>query len=123
MGLFDRLKGRSNKNTNTAGNDSLSPENQQKYEELAKSISLLIRYSNYVNIDNLYEIMAESNPFSHLILKEYSKTYNFKEYNIINAMNLFMSTFGLRGESYNIYNFICAFGSKSKGDLNFPLTS
>ena len=92
--------------------DSLSPENQQKYEELAKSVSLLIRYSNYVNIDNLYEIMAESNPFSNLILKEYSKTYNFKEYNIINAMNLFMSTFGLRGESYNIYNFICAFGSK-----------
>ena len=27
-------------------------------------------------------------------------------------MNLFISTFGLRGESYNIYNFICAFGSK-----------
>ena len=92
--------------------ESLDPENQKKYEELAKSVSLLIRYSNYVNIENLFEIMAESNPFSNLILKEYSKTYNFNGYNIVKAMNLFMSTFGLRGESYNIYNFICAFGSK-----------
>ena len=92
--------------------DSLVPECQKIYKKLAKSVSLLIRYSNYVNIENLYEIMAESNPFSNLILKEYSKTYNFKGYNIIKAMNLFMSTFGLRGESYNIYNFICAFGSK-----------
>ena len=90
----------------------LNPENQKKYEELAKSVAILIRYSNYVNIENLFEIMAENNPFSHLILKEYSKTYNFKGYNIIKAMNLFMSTFRLMGESYNIYNFICAFGTK-----------
>ena len=92
--------------------DTLILENQQKYEELAKTVALLIRYSNYVNIENLFEIMAENNPFSNLILKEYSKTYNFKGYNIIKAMNLFMSTFRLMGESYNIYNFICAFGSK-----------
>ena len=92
--------------------DILNPENQKKYEELAKSVALLIRYSNYVNIENLFEIMAENNPFSNLILKEYSKTYNFKGYNIIKAMNLFMSTFRLMGESYNIYNFICAFGLK-----------
>ena len=56
--------------------------------------------------------MAENNPFSSMILKEYSKTYNFKGYNIIQAMNLFMSTFKLMGESYNIYNFICAFASR-----------
>ena len=92
--------------------DTLILENQQKYEELAKTVALLIRYSNYVNIENLFEIMAENNPFSNLILKEYSKTYNFKGYNIIKAMNLFMSTFRLMGESYNIYNFICAFGCK-----------
>ena len=92
--------------------DSLIPENQKKYEELAKTVALLIRYSNYVNIENLFEIMAQNNAFSNLILKEYSKTYNFKGYNIIKAMNLFMSTFRLMGESYNIYNFICAFGSK-----------
>ena len=92
--------------------DSLNPENQKKYEELAKTIALVIRYSNDVNIENLFEIMAEKNPFSKLILKEYSKTYNFRAYNIIKAMNLFMSTFALKGESHNIYNFICAFGSK-----------
>ena len=90
----------------------LSPEHQKKYEELAKIVAVLIRYSNYVNTENLYEIMAENNPFSALILKEYSRTYNFKGYNIIKAMNLFMSTFRLMGESYNIYNFICAFGTK-----------
>ena len=92
--------------------DSLSPENQQKYEQLAKTVALLIRYSNYVDIEKLFEIMAESNPFSNLILKEYSKTYNFKDDNIVKAMNLFMSTFRLKGESYNIYNFICAFGAR-----------
>ena len=92
--------------------DTLNPENQKKYEELSKSVAILIRYSNYVNIENLFEIMAENNPFSHLILKEYSKTYNFGGYDIIKAMNLFMSTFKLMGESYNIYNFICAFGAK-----------
>ena len=92
--------------------ESLNPENQKKYQELARTVALLIRYSNYVNIENLFEIMAEKNPFSNLILKEYSKTYNFKSYNIIKAMNLFMSTFALKGESDNIYNFICAFGTK-----------
>ena len=56
--------------------------------------------------------MAENNPFSNMILKEYAKTYNFKGYNIIKAMNLFVSTFRLMGESYNIYNFICAFASR-----------
>ena len=92
--------------------ESLSQEQKEKYEELSKSVALLIRYSNYVDTENLFEIMAENNPFSNLILKEYSRTYNFKGYNIISAMNLFMSTFRLMGESYNIYNFICAFGSK-----------
>jgi len=56
--------------------------------------------------------MAENNPFSSMILKEYSKTYNFNGYDIIKAMNLFMSTFKLMGESYNIYNFICAFATR-----------
>ena len=56
--------------------------------------------------------MAENNPFSSMILKEYSKTYDFKGYDIIKAMNLFMSTFKLMGESYNIYNFICAFATR-----------
>ena len=56
--------------------------------------------------------MAENNPFSNMILKEYSKTYNFKGFDIIKAMNLFISTFRLMGEAYNIYNFICAFASR-----------
>ena len=56
--------------------------------------------------------MAENNPFSNMILKDYSKTYNFKGYDIIKAMNLFISTFRLMGEAYNIYNFICAFASR-----------
>ena len=92
--------------------DILSPEHKNIYQKLAKEVALIIRYSNYVNIENLFEIMAENNPFSNMILKEYSKTYNFKGYNIIKAMNLFMSTFRLMGESYNIYNFICAFASR-----------
>ena len=92
--------------------DILSPEHLNIYKKLAKEIALIIRFSNYVNIENLFEIMAENNPFSNMILKEYSKTYNFKGYNIIKAMNLFMSTFKLMGESYNIYNFICAFASR-----------
>ena len=90
----------------------LSQEHLNIYQKLAKEVALIIRYSNYVNIENLFEIMAENNPFSNMILKEYSKTYNFKGYNIIKAMNLFMSTFRLMGESYNIYNFICAFASR-----------
>jgi hypothetical protein len=92
--------------------DILSPENKNIYQKLAKEIALIIRYSKYVNIENLFEIMAENNPFSNMILKEYSKMYNFKGYDIIKAMNLFMSTFRLMGESYNIYNFICAFASR-----------
>ena len=92
--------------------DILSPEHKNIYQKLAKEIALIIRYSNYVNIENLFEVMAENNPFSNMILKEYAKTYNFKGYNIIKAMNLFVSTFRLMGESYNIYNFICAFASR-----------
>ena len=90
----------------------LNEQNKIKYKEIAKEVAILIRYSNYVNIENLFEIMAESNPFSNMILQEYSSTYNFKGYSIVKAMNLFMSTFRLMGESYNIYNFICAFGNK-----------
>ena len=92
--------------------DILSPGHLNIYQKLAKEVALIIRYSKYVNIENLFQIMAENNPFSNMILKEYSKTYNFKGYNIIKAMNLFMSTFKLMGESYNIYNFICAFSSR-----------
>ena len=92
--------------------DILPEEHQKIYQKLANQVALIIRYSNYVNIENLFQIMAENNPFSNLILKEYSKTYNFEGYNIIKALNLFMSTFRLMGESYNIYNFICAFGFK-----------
>ena len=92
--------------------DILSPEHKNTYQKLAKEIALIIRYSSYVDIENLFEIMAENNPFSSMILKEYSKTYDFKGYDIIKAMNLFMSTFKLMGESYNIYNFICAFATR-----------
>ena len=92
--------------------EKLDEKNQKIYKTLAKSVAILIRYSNYVNIDNLFEILADNHPFSKLILNEYSKTYNFKGYNIIKAYNLFLSTFKLTGESYNIYNFICAFGTK-----------
>ena len=92
--------------------ETLDEKNQNIYKMLAKSVAILIRYSNYVNIDNLYEILADNHPFSKLILNEYVKTYNFKGYNIIKAYNLFLSTFKLTGESYNIYNFICAFGAK-----------
>lgn len=85
---------------------------QERYKKIAKSIAILIRYSYYVDINNLFETIGENYCLSKLILEEYLKTFDFKNLDILKAYELFVSTFKLTGEQFHLYNFICAFSKK-----------
>ena len=89
------------------------PENIiENYKLIAKEISILIRYSNYVNISILYETLGENYILSKLILEEYAKTFEFRGLDIISAYELYVYTFNVTGEQFHIYNFIEQFSSK-----------
>ena len=94
----------------------LSEQDQQIHKRLAKSLAILIRYTNYVNIKNLYETIGDEHQMSKLILEEYTKTFNFTGLDIIKAYELYVSTFTLTGEQCHIYNFICSFATKWYND-------
>lgn len=94
----------------------LSEQDQQIHERLAKSLAILIRYTNYVDIKNLYETIGDEHQMSKLILEEYTKTFNFTGLDIIKAYELYVSTFTLTGEQCHIYNFICSFATKWYND-------
>ncbi len=89
------------------------PENIiEQYKLIAKEIAILIRYSNYVNISILYETLGDNYILSKLILEEYAKTFEFKGLDIISAYELYVYTFNVTGEQFQIYNFIEQFSSK-----------
>ena len=95
---------------------SLSEADQQIHKRLAKSIAILIRYTSYVDIKNLFETMGDNHMMSKLILDEYTKTFNFRGMDLIQAYELYVSTFTLTGEQFHIYNFICSFATKWYND-------
>ncbi len=96
--------------------ENIPNETIHKFKEIGKSIAILIRYSNYIDISKLFQIIGENYPFSHIILDEYTKTFNFTGLDLLKAYELYVSTFNLTGEQHNIYNFICSFSKKYFND-------
>ena len=86
------------------------------YTPIAKYIAILIRFSNEIDIDMLYETMGNNHAFSKCVLDEFCNGFNFKGSDFLNAYELFVSSFKIKGEQYYIYNFICNFSKKYFND-------
>lgn len=85
-------------------------------EEIAKLIAIILRYSKLVDVNIIFEYIGINHDFSLLIRKEYLKTFNFSDMDILEAYRLFVSTFKLGGESFILYNIILEFSKKYYSD-------
>lgn len=82
------------------------------YKKIAYTIAIMIKYSAFVDVNKLFEIFGNKNEFSGMIIKEYLNTFDFRNFDILKAYRIFVSTFKLTGESDTIYNIIVAFSEK-----------
>ena len=80
--------------------------------DIARLIAIIIRYSNHVDVNIIYEIIGLNEDFSNLILQEYMKTFNFTGMEILFAYRVFVSTFKLGGESYILENILTQYSKK-----------
>jgi hypothetical protein len=80
--------------------------------ELVKPVAALLRYSYYIDINMVYDVIGQKSKFSIDIINEYVDSFDFKGLDILKAYRILVSTFKLGGESYIIYNIISAFTSK-----------
>jgi hypothetical protein len=80
--------------------------------ELYKPVAALLKYSYFVDINMIYDVIGQNADFSKAIIAEYINSFDFKGLDILKAYRLLVSTFKLSGESYVIYNIINAFTNK-----------
>lgn len=85
---------------------------KQRNREIAKLIAILLRYSQLINTNIIFEIIGMNDDFSGDVLSEYLNTFNFTNMDILSAYRLLISTFKLGGEAYILYNIIIEFSKK-----------
>jgi len=99
-------------------------EVQAAYKKVAMSLANFLKYSDYIDINILYETIADNHDFSNLIMQEYCDTFDFRGMDIIRAYETLVSSFKLGGEPHQIYNIIMMFSKKfyndNKDSEDFP---
>jgi hypothetical protein len=80
--------------------------------ELVKPVAVLLKYSYFVDINMVYDVIGQKSEFSKAVITEYINSFDFKGLDILKAYRLLVSTFKLGGESYVIYNIISVFTHK-----------
>jgi brefeldin A-resistance guanine nucleotide exchange factor 1 len=77
-----------------------------------RNVALFFRYTPGLHKNLLGDYLGNHDEFSIQVLHEFSKTFDFKELNLDDALRLFLETFRLPGESQKIQRILEAFSER-----------